>query len=208
MFDSIINEADAKFNLGGKAGTLLSALLALMTDGNHGGFTGFLEKFNVAGLGNTVSSWVSSDANTTISNEQLESALGEATLNNIAAQTGTDYTTATSATAFMTPHVIDALTPNGVVPQDGDLLTRIGSYLTGSTVGSAFGGINTTNVGETFDRIGTAAVDDNVRAFGDRTGSALDTVDVDGDDSILKWLIPLLLLGLLIVLGYTFCGKN
>lgn len=31
---------------------------------------------------------------------------------------------------------------------------------------------------------------------------------VDDDDSILKWLIPLILLVLLIVLGYWFCGKS
>ena len=37
MFDSIIAEADEQFNLKGKAGTLLSALLALMTDGTRGG---------------------------------------------------------------------------------------------------------------------------------------------------------------------------
>ncbi len=194
MFDSIISQAEEKFSLGGKAGTLLSALLALMTDKNHGGFAGFLEKFNAAGLGDTVSSWVGSDGNTPVSNEQIESALGEDTLKNIAGQTGLDYTSTTSATAFMTPHVVDALTPNGVVPQDGDLLTRIAGYLTGSAV---FGGIGATG-------------GDNVRAFGDRAGNALNVSEIgdDNNDSILKWLLPLLLLGLLILLGYTFCGKS
>ncbi len=204
MFDSIINEAEGKFNLGGKAGTLLSALLALMTDRNNGGFSGFLEKFNAAGLGDTVGSWVSSDANTPVSGEQIESALGEDTLKTIAGQTGTDYQTTTAAAAFLTPRVIDALTPEGVVPPDSDLLSRIGGYLSG---GAADGGINAASVGEPFDRIETAAADNNVGVFGDRPGNSLETID-DGDDSILKWLLPLLLLGLLIVLGYTFCGKS
>ena len=204
MFDSIINEAGEKFNLGGKAGTLLSALLALMTDKNRGGLAGFLERFNAAGLGDTVTWWVGAGSNTPISNEQTESALGEETLGNIAEQTGTDYDTATSATAFMTPRVVDALTPEGVIPQDGDLLTRIGGYLTGIG-GATLGGIGAAKA-ESFDRIGTA-VDDNVRSIGDRGGNALNTVD-DGDGSPLKWLIPLLLLGLLIVLGYMFCGKS
>ena len=36
-----------------------------------------------------------------------------------------------------------------------------------------------------------------------------DALDGDGDGgSLLKWLIPLLLLGLLVVLGYWFCGKS
>ncbi len=205
MFDSMISQAEEKFNLGGKAGTLLSALLALITDGNHGGFAGFLGRFNAAGLGDTVSSWINSGSNTPISSEQIESALGEETLRSVAAQTGTDYATTASATAFMTPHVVDALTPSGVIPQDGDLLTRIGGYLTG-TGGAALGGIGAAQAA-TFDRIGTAT-DDNVRSIGDRAGGDLSAVDNDGDGSILKWLIPLILLGLLIFLGYTFCGKS
>ncbi len=229
MFDSIINEAGEKFNLGGKAGLVLSALLSAMTDGTRGGFAGFLEKFNRAALGNTSSSWIYSGANTPISNEQLESALGTETLNDIANQAGTDYDTATSATAFMTPRVVDALTPNGVMPEDNDLLAKIDGYLTG--VGgapiSATVGETGAATAETFDRIGTAATDtleaDNrvvdekidrvdgaTGITGDKSNDALDRVedDNDGDDSPLKWLIPLLLLVLLLVMGYWFCGKS
>ncbi len=229
MFDSIINEAGEKFNLGGKSGTLLSALLALMTDKNHGGFAGFLEKFNAAGLGDTASSWIGAGSNTPVSNEQIESALGEETLQNVADQTGTDYDTAASATAFMTPRVVDALTPGGVIPQEGDLLTNIGGYLTGGAAALDGIGITTKSltgglpdkadaaVGNTFEAAkgtvsgGINAVGDTAGAVGDRVGSGLHTVgdNLDGDNgSILKWLIPLLLLGLLIVLGYMFCGKS
>ena len=44
LFDSIISGADEKFGLGNKAGTLVSALLSLMTNQNRGGFAGFLDK--------------------------------------------------------------------------------------------------------------------------------------------------------------------
>lgn len=224
MFDSIINEAENKFNLGGKAGSLLSALLALMTEKNRGGLAGFLERFNVAGLGDTVTSWIGAGSNMPVSNEQLESAVGENTLQNIADQTGTDYTTATSATAYMTPRVIDALTPAGEIPQDGDLLARIGGYLTG-VGGATPGGIGTATAmtGGIPDKV-SAAVDNtygttegaagnNVNVVGDRFGTALNSdgerVDGNGDDnSILKWLLPLILLGLLLALGYMFCGKS
>ena len=229
MFDSIINEAGEKFNLGGKAGTLLSALLALMTDKNRGGLAGFLEKFNAAGLGDTVSSWVGSGSNTPVSNEQLESALGEETLRKVGDETGTDYDTATSATAFMTPRVVDALTPGGVIPQEGDLLTIIGGYLTGGA--AALGGIGiaagtltggspdkaAAGVGNSFgtaERMGGGGISGGGSAadtVGDRIGSGLNSVGSDfdgGDGSVLKWLIPLLLLALLIVLGYMFCGKS
>ncbi len=51
---------------------LLSALLALMTDGNRGGLAGFTDKFNQAGFGDAASSWISSGVNAEVSNEQLE----------------------------------------------------------------------------------------------------------------------------------------
>lgn len=189
MFDSIINEANEKFNLGGKAKTVLSALLTLMTNKNQGGLTGFLERFDTAGLGDTATSWIGSGSNMPISNEQLESAVGEDTLRNIADQTGTDYKTATAAAAFLIPRVIDQLTPEGEIPSDGDVLSRIGGYLTD---GNAAG--NTTGV------------------IAGKFGNALPNVGempaTGGDDSVLKWLLPLLLLGLLIFLGYTFFGKS
>ena len=231
MFDSIISEAGSKFNLGGKTGTLLSALLALMTDKNGGGFGGFLEKFNQAGLGDTVASWIGSGSNTPVSNEQMESALGTDTLKNIAEQTGTDYNTATSATAYMTPRVIDALTPDGVVPQESDLLSRIGGYLTGMG-GAALGGLGTAAAmgGGAADKVsasvsdafgatkntvgrGVDAAGDAAGKVGDKFSGAMNSVsdryDGDGDGgSALKWLIPLLLLGLLAALGFMFCGKS
>lgn len=200
VFDSIINETESKFNLGGKAGTLLSALLALITDGNRGGFAGFLESFNRAGLGDTAASWVGARANTPISNEQLEAALGNETLENFASRTGTDYHTATSATAFMIPRVVDALTPEGVIPQQSDMLSTAGNYLTGGAAGAT--------VAESFDRIGTAATDTS--AINNRVGSELTRVDekFEDENSPLRWLLPLILLGLLLATGYWFCGKS
>ncbi|MGI8786509.1 MAG: OmpA family protein [Pyrinomonadaceae bacterium] len=218
MFDSIINEADAKFSLGGKASGVLSALLALMTDETRGGLKGFLERFNEVGLGDTASSWINSGANTAISNEQIESALGTDTLDSIANRAGTDYNTATSATAFMTPRVIDALTPDGVLLEDDHLLSTIGGYLTGGAAGFT--------AAETFDRIEASAATDTLNRpiigdrldaasfeggiVGARTNDALNRVDdyPANNDSPLRWLIPLLLLGLLLVIGYSFCGKS
>src|SRR5687768_9447745 len=130
MFSSMIDDAAARFNLGDKAGTLLSALLSLITDGARGGFAGFLNRFRDAGLGDTAQSWVNSGANTPLSYEQLESALGEETLKNISNRVGIEYEKTVSAAAYMIPHIIDQLSSEGVVPQDDDLLSRIGGYLT------------------------------------------------------------------------------
>lgn len=230
LFDSIISEADERFGLGNKAGSLLSALLALMTDKNRGGFAGFLDLFNNAGLSDIASSWVNSGANTSLSNEQLESALGEDTIGEIAAQADVDKPTATSTLAYMVPKVVDTLTPNGVVPDETDLLSRIGSHLSGLG-GAITGGIGAAGIAASgaFDRIGTAAdttvdkgktvVGDGVDSIGDSTrnigGGASaainrvdDSIDEDSKSSVLNWLLPLILLALAVILGYWFCGKS
>jgi hypothetical protein len=35
-----------------------------------------------------------------------------------------------------------------------------------------------------------------------------DTDEIYNDDSVLKWLIPLILVALLVIIGYWFCGKS
>lgn len=230
MFDSIIAQTNERFNVNGKAETLLSALLALMTEETRGGLTGFTEKFRQIGLNDTVSSWIDSGENAEISNSQLESALDRDTLNDIANQSGIDYDTTVSASAFMIPRVVDVMTPDGVLPQDKDFLSKIGGFITGSaTIG--------VTAEETFDRIGTAAApvldsdkrsDDSVTALNEGAYPVVDKVNADIDraetnldrtaaaaadsadrnDSPFAWILPLLLLGLLLVLGYWFCSKS
>jgi uncharacterized protein YidB (DUF937 family)/outer membrane protein OmpA-like peptidoglycan-associated protein len=226
LFDSVISMAAEKFGLGDKSGTLLSALLSMMTNQDSGGFSGFLNLFSKAGLGDVASSWVSSGANSTLSNEQLESALGSNTLGSIAEKVGLPASTATSAMAWMVPQVIDKLTPDGVVPEEKDLLSKIGDFLSGwggAAVGAAgaVAGLAGSAIGGTADVVGDVAgagVDAGkkvVGAVGDTLGGASKMVggaigDVTGGDGggILKWLLPLLLLGLLLLLGWWFCGKG
>jgi uncharacterized protein YidB (DUF937 family)/outer membrane protein OmpA-like peptidoglycan-associated protein len=225
LFDSVISMAAEKFGLGDKSGTLLSALLSMMTNQDSGGFSGFLNLFSKAGLGDLASSWVSSGANSSLSNEQLESALGSNTIGSIAEKVGLSASTATSAMAWMVPQVIDKLTPDGVVPEEKDLLSKIGDFLSGwggAAVGAvgAVAGFAGSAVGGTANAVGDVAgagVDAGkkvVGAVGDTLGGASKMVggaigDVtDGGSGILKWLLPLLLLGLLLLLGYWFCGKG
>src|SRR5688500_18421531 len=179
MFGSMIDDAAARFNLGDKAGTLLSALLSLITDGSRGGFTGFLNRFREVGLSDTADSWVNSGANTPLSYEQLESALGEETLRNISNQVGLEYKKKVFASAYMIAHIVDQLSLQVVVPQVDDLLSRIGAYLTK-------GGDAGTKPAETFDRMGTAAVagEANAPTLGDRAGDLIDsTVDYETQEN-------------------------
>ncbi len=234
LFDSIISGASEKFGLGNKAGTVLSALLALITDQNRGGFAGFLDLFSKAGLGDIASSWISAGVNEELSDAQVKSALGDDTIADIAKQADISKSDATSALAYMIPNVVDKLTPDGVVPNEKDLLTQIGEFLSGiggAVAGAALAGAGAVGavasgaadkVGDVanaaVDTVGDAAgatVDAGkkvVGAVGDTVGGALNSVgdafDGDGDSGgILKWLLPLILLALAILLGYWFCSK-
>lgn len=195
MFESVVSKARNKFDLGDKANALLTALLALATDANRGGFAGFLGKFKDAGLEDVVSSWINSGANAPISDKQVEAALGDDALSRMAAQAGLDYETTTAAAAFMLPRVVDELTPEGAAPSDNDLRLKTDEFLSG---GRSSAPIDGESAGETFDRIGTAAVG---------TAGEHEKIIVK-DDSILKWLLPLIILALLVVVGFWFCGKS
>ena len=197
MFESIVNAAREKFQLGDKAGTLLAALLGLIAEN---GFGGFLERFNSTGLGDTVSSWINVGDNSPLSGAQVNSALGATTVNELAAKAGLDSSATSSALGYMIPQVVDTLTPDGTIPEEAGLLSRIGGYL------REFGGAAGATVGGAANRVGAA---DNI---GDRTKAAVnrvdDAIDHDSGNSVLKWLLPLLLLLGLIILGFWFCNRT
>lgn len=192
LFESLVEDARFRFDLGEKSGLLLSALLALITDRNRGGFAGFLDRFAAAGLGDTVSSWVSSGPNAAITREQTEAALGPVTLDDIAGQTGLDYDTTLSASAFMLPHIVNELTPDGAAPADEELHAKIHGPTPETIEAPA----------ETFDRIGTAAVG-SIEEKGENA-----TEDFDEKGSGLERILPLIILLLLLIIGYWFCSGS
>ncbi len=247
MFDSIINEAQEKFSLGDKAGSLLSSLLGLIANPENGGFGGFIGRFKNAGLDDLAESWISTSENAPVSDEQIESALGADTIEAVAAQSDVDQATAASALGFMTPRVVDALTPDGEVPDEASLLAKITGFLTtnGGAIGAAvLGGLGTAGAlaggaaQNSGDAAGAALVseeavpdkgveivsdaagarieaDENAAgSIGNTVGGAVNKTadatddDGDGDSGILRWLIPLLLLGFLVAVGYWFCGSS
>jgi uncharacterized protein YidB (DUF937 family) len=187
-FDSIVADAREKFNLGDKASALLAALLALITDKNRGGFAGFLDRIDAAGLSDVSSSWISSGASAPLSREQAEAALGPVTLDEISGQTGLDYETTIAASAYMLPRVVNELTPDGAVPAETEIIAHLPE--------------TSETITESFDRIGTAAV-----AMVDEKGD-IAVEDFDEKDSNLKWLLPLIILILLVIFGFLFCSTS
>jgi uncharacterized protein YidB (DUF937 family) len=95
-----------------------------------GGLGGLMEKFQQAGLGSQVNSWVSSGPNLPVSGAQLESALGADTIASIGRQAGMAPSQACESMAQLLPELIDRFTPNGQAPAGGlgsaeDLLSAL-----------------------------------------------------------------------------------
>lgn len=96
--------------------------------------------------------------------------------------------------------------------EENDLHPKSGVYQSGvGAVNANETGIGgTTTASETFDRIGTAASEFNDPGTLNRTAGNItyeSVYDAAGDDSPLKWIVPLVILFLLIFLGYTFCSN-
>lgn len=116
MFDSLIEEVANKFGLGNKAGLVLSTLLGFMFNKSGGGMSGFLDKLTQGGLGKIVSSWISNEDSMTVNSTQIESALGNDKISNLASKLGLASEPVGMAIAHMLPKVVNTLTPDGVIP--------------------------------------------------------------------------------------------
>lgn len=114
---------------------LLQAVLSLLdNNGAQGGLGGLLQKFQQAGLGDVIGSWVGSGDNQPISSEQLGKVLGADALSGVAAKLGVDPADAASQLANILPGLIDQLTPQGQAPaaglgSAGDLMGMLGGLL-------------------------------------------------------------------------------
>ena len=110
---------------GGESGgssALLQAVLQLVHNPQTGGLEGLIRSFQQGGLGDIVNSWVANGRNLPVSGEQIESVLGGSALQDLAAQLGVSPHQASGTLADVLPHLVDQMTPNGEVPQGGDLL--------------------------------------------------------------------------------------
>jgi uncharacterized protein YidB (DUF937 family) len=132
LLDSVMGAVTSGLQQQGGLTAALGGLLA--NDGEHGGLGGLVEKFNQAGLGDVVGSWIGHGENLPISAEQLQQVLGSDALGGIASQLGIDPAQASGQLANLLPGLIDKLTPHGAAPEGGlgnagDLLGMLGGLL-------------------------------------------------------------------------------
>ena len=114
---------------------ILQAITGMLgNDGAQGGLGGLMAKFQNAGLGDVVSSWVGNGQNEPISGDQLTSVLGEDAMAGFAEKAGMSQGDAAGQLSNILPGLIDKLTPNGNAPagglgNSGDLMSMLGGLL-------------------------------------------------------------------------------
>ncbi|MFM2343123.1 MAG: hypothetical protein RLZZ592_2776 [Pseudomonadota bacterium] len=118
----------------------LGAPGAASSDAPHSGAEGLgalLEQFQRSGLGDVVASWISTGRNLPVSGEQIGQVLGPDVLGQLARSAGMDSSAAGGALAQILPQVVDAMTPQGRLPQPGTDLGAMLPQILGGLLGGA-----------------------------------------------------------------------
>ena len=128
LLDSVLGMVTGGQQGGGNA-ALISAVVGMLGNSGQGGggLGDLIGKFQQAGMGDVIASWIGTGQNQPISGDQLHDVLGSDTIGSIAQQLGLSHGDAAGQLAQMLPHVLDKLTPNGEAPAGG--LGDIGSLL-------------------------------------------------------------------------------
>lgn len=125
---------------GGGQAQLLAVAMEFINN-QPGGLNGLIQKFQQGGLGDVVQSWVGNGENQAVSPDQLHNVLGSDVVSGLAQKVGMQPEQVSSLLAQVLPHVVNAGTPNGEVPNGG----QINSESVLGTLGglaSLFGGGN------------------------------------------------------------------
>jgi uncharacterized protein YidB (DUF937 family) len=105
----------------GIAGVLMNMLGGggNQTAGTAGGLGGLISSFEQAGLGHIAQSWIGNGPNQSVSPQQLHTVLGDDQVQTMAGQAGMAPHDFLSQLSQHLPRVVDGMTPNGQVPNDG-----------------------------------------------------------------------------------------
>jgi uncharacterized protein YidB (DUF937 family) len=115
---------------GGSASALMAAAAGLLGSGGGAeGLTGLLSRLTDGGQGDQVKSWVGKGPNQQISGNQLKQAMNPENLEKIAQEAGVSEQEAANGMAAILPDVVNQLTPDGKVPDKGQLDDMIGSLV-------------------------------------------------------------------------------
>lgn len=129
MFDEALNMLKSQIPGAEGQSNMLEGILQLVNNPQTGGLAGLAQRFTEGGMGNEVSSWVSTGQNLPISPQQIQAVIGNTPIQEMAGKFGLTPEQTSAAIASLLPQVIDKLTPNGSMPQGGDLLQQGMNFL-------------------------------------------------------------------------------
>lgn len=120
LLDELASKAQGMFGgAEGKSPELLSSVMNMLSSNQSGGLSELVQSFKDKGLGDIVSSWVGTGENKPVNADQINTALGSETIQNLAEKAGVSSTEVSSMLAQHLPGLIDKLTPDGVIPEGG-----------------------------------------------------------------------------------------
>ncbi len=120
---------------------MMNAVLGMLAGGGGaqagqaaGGLGALVGKFEQAGLGHVVQSWIGNGPNAAISADQVTQVLGTGQVGQIAQQMGVSHSDAAGQLSQLLPQIINHLTPNGAAPAGGlgsagDIMGMLGGLL-------------------------------------------------------------------------------
>ena len=117
LFDQIISGALRGTMGEGQSAALPGLLGQLLSQTNLGSIGGLLAQLQQGGLGNEVASWLGNGANRAISPDQLQSALGDERLKQMAQASGLPLDQLLSMLSQHLPQTVDRLSPNGALQE-------------------------------------------------------------------------------------------
>jgi uncharacterized protein YidB (DUF937 family) len=101
------------------------ALVAALAS-HEGGLGGLVQKFEGAGLGGVISSWIGTGENQPVAPDALHGILGSDLVQQISAKTGLPTDQLLPQIAQHLPGVVDGMTPGGQLPSSADNLLNAG----------------------------------------------------------------------------------
>jgi uncharacterized protein YidB (DUF937 family) len=112
---------------GGGSSQIMGALGGLVA--SAGGMEGIMSKLEASGMGDKLQSWIGTGQNQEMSAAEVEQALGKEEIQKAAAEAGVSEQEAADGLAGLLPQVIDKISPDGKLPDMGQLDEMMGSFL-------------------------------------------------------------------------------
>ncbi len=133
LFDDLLKTGLSSMTGGGQQQgmSLATGLLEMFSSHPSGGIQGLVQSFAQKGLGDIAASWVSTGPNLPVSSGQIQSAFGNDAIASLAQKAGVAPEAASSFLAQVLPGIVDNLTPEGKIPEGGNLLEQGLSLLKG-----------------------------------------------------------------------------